>query len=1725
MSPLLAPARPCQPYPGLRPFLLEEADIYFGREEQVQQILERLNRGRFLALVGTSGCGKSSLARAGLIAALEAGFMIKAGARWRAATMRPGNHPLNNLADALLKPGVLGADPPPCDTRAVPPEGASQEVKPFLLATLRRGPRGLADFLKEPLTAGAGPALPESENLLLLVDQFEEIFRFWREGDRNEAEAFVALLLETARQETPSVYVVLTMRSDYLGDCAIFNGLPEALNDSQFLTPRLTRPQRRKAIEGPARVCGGKVEPALVGRLLNDMGAEPDQLPLMQHALMRLWSLACPAACAAPGAPRGEVVLRLEEYERLGKLTEALDQHAEEVHEKGLTPEQRPLAEALFRCLSERDLSAGADRQRDTRRPCRLKEVAAVAGVPAEKVAAVADVFRATGVNFLTPPPEVPLTPETVLDVTHESLLRRWKRLRRWVEAEATSADTYRRLQDDAREWAAGRAGLMERLKLSHTREWMKREHPTAAWARRYGGDFDLALRFLEESERAEKAQAVEREREKRSKRVVRITIAALGLAAVVLSLLVGLLYWRAQAAEAEEKNRDMEREREQEKKALQSARERAHYAAFYTLTSKGQSSLPAKPIVGVLYGTVADQLASSEWGVGSEMSSIARHFLYKVLASIGGTGYGAGQGAITQVAVSEDRGSGRPRWLASSGQDGTITLWDLGKKELGATPLHLIGYQGRVQQFRFVRQGGKTPWLIALSSTERTYLVTLWKLDDPQVACKVAHGFENLHVSRDENWLLTYDRGHARLFDLRGTDPTANPVEVTSKARPFNVRATSFSREGNWLAVITHEGDALVCDLGAAKGSRRVSALKLRVAKGAKPQSLRGRQVKSGGFTDDGRKLVVYFSDGRARVWKRTGARWDEPGTEERLRTPFKDGEEVRVVTDSRGLRAVVARRPVLEASDPTQPDLSAPAGAGPTAYLFDGNDLDSRVALGGFDDSVDWSRSFQVDEQMGRLAAASKRPGDGVQVWDLGSATPDVPLRPVTARPPNPVLSWGMASDGHWLVTRGPENLVRLWDLFSRGPLPAPADLRGHDGDVTAFAFSEANRWLVTGGADGTLRTWGLTDVRPSAEPLVLRSAGAPRTVLIAPGKRWFARAGIDTVHLWVLSRGDDPFPLRLPAVQKCGPPTLRASRDGRWLSAIFPHETDFSAMLWDTKAEKEPAERGRLGKVQGEIARLDVSREGEWAAATVKDSNSPSVRLWRLQAAGGTGPGGSVAPPTDWSAKGQLWGFAVGGKALLTNTAGSFQLWKLGEPIQEIPLGADRCHQAVLTPDENYLIVRPASGPARLIDLRKAIAEMKPAARNITGWPESGRSRIYLSANGRWLFAVPQDRALLCWDLGSPESDIAPIAYKAIREDEAEAGARDDDLAPDELPDSRMSYLSPDRRWLVTHADGAPHLWDLESEPQKQRPGPTRWPLPKQLSNAVFSPDSAWLVATDKDGLQLYPLPRPGNGANPLEKPKAEIPGKFSQGQVRAAAASRDGSWLAVADQNSAIRVWSTVGGAQPVVLTNAVALSSPTLFISLDGRQVFAVDAPHSTIQISGATPEGLLKSAEQVFGRNLSREEWKQLGMPPPYRLIFPSLPEPQPGLDLDPSGQPHALGSPIAELPLVRGAGQVRQRLARDDPKDSQFRKHPCKVYTVQLEKGRVYQIDLRSKTFDAYLRLEGADRKELARDDDGGGGLNARIVFHCRETGTYRIIATSFDGRVGDFALTVQSQ
>jgi len=513
------------PFPGLRPFEFDESHLFFGRDGQSEQLIAKLAATRFLAVVGASGSGKSSLARAGLLPALYSGFMPSAGSGWRMAVMRPGNDPLGNLAQALNEPDVFGSD-----------DEANRALQIAITeATLRRGSRGLVESVQQA-------NLPMTENLLVVADQFEELFRVEQgaqDAEReNDRAAFVKLLLEAKqrREAGPNIYVVLTMRSDYLGDCAQFWDLPEAINEGQYLIPRLTREQRREAITGPIFVGGAEATPRLINRLLNDVGDDPDQLPILQHALMRTWDewQEKRLKLKVDGVERwhreahaGEA-LDLCCYEAIGGMADALSLHADEAFKELPDKRHREVAEKVFKALTEK----GPD-TREIRRPAALAALCAVADAGEAEVKQVIETFRAPGRSFLTPPMGKNLTTESLIDISHESLMRNWQRLNEWVEEEAKSARIYRRLAETAGLYLKGEAGLWRDPDLQLALDWQTVARPSQHWAERYDKGYEAAIAFLEKSaaQRAADREAAERQQREEAERVKRELAAAQALA------------------------------------------------------------------------------------------------------------------------------------------------------------------------------------------------------------------------------------------------------------------------------------------------------------------------------------------------------------------------------------------------------------------------------------------------------------------------------------------------------------------------------------------------------------------------------------------------------------------------------------------------------------------------------------------------------------------------------------------------------------------------------------------------------------------------------------------------------------------------------------------------------------------------------------------------------------------------------------------------------------------------------------------------------------------------------------------------------------------------------------------------------------------------------------------------------------------------------------------
>jgi cell division protein FtsL/energy-coupling factor transporter ATP-binding protein EcfA2 len=514
------------PFPGLRPFKIEESHLFFGREGQSDEVLLKLSKSRFVGVIGPSGSGKSSFIYCGVLPILYGGFLTDSSPNWEVIVTRPGAGPIDNLSEALLK----------TDRDYLKADSEDKKIKRTIVSTLLRSSSlGLVEAIQQSRRK-------DDINYLVLVDQFEELFRFKDSTDPNsvnESLAFINLLMEAINYEDAPIYVAITMRSDFIGDCAQFPELTRKINDSHYLIPQMTRDQKRRAIEGPMAVGNAKITPRLVQQLLNDLGDNPDQLPILQHALMRTWSY-WHKYKDYDGEP-----VDLKHYEAIGTMSEALSQHANEAYEE-LDEEQQRICEIMFKAITEK-----RGENFGIRRPTRLNEIASIADVSEADVVAVIEKFREPGRSLVTPAFGTPLSSRSMIDLSHESLMRIWVRLKNWVDDEAEAVQMYLRLAEAAAMYQVGKAGLWRPPDLQLALNWQAKHKPTLVWGQRYNPAFERTMIFLEYSKKEfDTEQRIKELEQKRKLQRARITAIVFGTLAGIA--LIAFVYAFLQKAEAQ---------------------------------------------------------------------------------------------------------------------------------------------------------------------------------------------------------------------------------------------------------------------------------------------------------------------------------------------------------------------------------------------------------------------------------------------------------------------------------------------------------------------------------------------------------------------------------------------------------------------------------------------------------------------------------------------------------------------------------------------------------------------------------------------------------------------------------------------------------------------------------------------------------------------------------------------------------------------------------------------------------------------------------------------------------------------------------------------------------------------------------------------------------------------------------------------------------------------
>ncbi|WP_369032322.1 nSTAND1 domain-containing NTPase [Streptomyces adonidis] len=1164
------------PYPGLPAFEPDQSSWFFGRDQLTAHLVDhldtRLREGGALAVVGTSGAGKSSLLRAGLLPALARGA-LPGSAHWPCVVLTPTADPLGTLTARLGEALAL----------RVP--GA-------------HSPAGWAAAVRGALRQG-GPG----HRLVLVVDQLEELFTACEsEPDRH---AFLDLLstlaLPDPRGGTTAVLVVLGLRADFYGTCARYPHLRAALSRGQILVGPLSEPELRQVILFPARTVGLDVEPGLVDLLLRDLGVttahtadepyEAGRLPLLAHALRGTWQ------------QRHGHTLTVDGYRATGGIHQAVAATAEHLH-TALDPAAQSAARTLFLHLVRL-----GDGVQDTRRRLPSDRLGTLGDDPAATARAV-EAF-ADG-RLLT-------RRQDGVEITHEALLRAWPRLRRWIDADRAGQLQHQQLEEAATDWARSGhdTGLLYRGdRLAASRAWA--DGPHAA------GLSTTAAAFLAMSAR-------HRQRALRIRRALVAVLTSLTLlastAAVVAFQQRSTARTQRDAANFGQVTAQADRLRTTQSPLAARLDVVAHRmrpadaATRLDLVADGNNPLAGRltghdgPVRALAYAPGGGLLASGGgdgtvrlWDVSSRGLPTPRGEPLEVPGPM-----------VMSLSVAADA-----PLLASGDNSGAVQVWNVADPDR-PQPLGepLRGQKGGHVMSVALSPDGRT---LAVAGADPT--VSLWRVSRTGAPRPLAE-LPVLEYAR-----MVYDVAFSpdgTTLVSTAVDSTLWRWDMTDPARPRalgkpytgsgSLFSVAFSPDGDTLAGGAPDGTVVLLDLSdPARPKARGRPLTGHV--GGIAEVL---------FSPDGSTLVSCAEDRTVRRWRVT-----DPDSPQPLGEPLTGHtatvDAVAFSPDGRTLVSGGEDRAILLWSFPVTvvDDVSgayslAFARRGSTLFAATGDlSLDAwrltdpshpRPLMATRDDRARTGGDIALSAD-GRTLAADT-PDLSVRLWNVADPAHVTPLgRPLDT--PDEIGDLEFSPDGRILAGYDDTGAVRLWDvrdprratLLGR-PLADQSFLSG------ALAFSPDSRTLAVSAAPNGINLW---DVSSPARPRLL---GRPLTghtgkvlalAFTPDGRTLVSGASDGTARLWDTTRRTAPTPRGKPLTGHSGATaSLAVSHDGQLLAT---GGNDATVRLWDITDPDHPisADRTLTGHTEG-VRALVFSADDRTLAGAAAGPLEKSVRLWHL------------------------------------------------------------------------------------------------------------------------------------------------------------------------------------------------------------------------------------------------------------------------------------------------------------------------------------------------------------------------------------------------------------------------------------------------------------------------------------------------------------------------------
>ncbi|CAM2010942.1 WD40 repeat domain-containing serine/threonine-protein kinase [Acanthopleuribacter pedis] len=1405
------------PFRGLEVFREEDQHLFFGREALSQAVLEHVRVHRFSAVCGPSGSGKSSLVQAGVLPALRKKDTA-------VLLMAPTQNPFAELAFGLS--GLFA-------TR--------EAFRPaeHLLRRLQASSEALTTILRD------WQVIAEQTNLCLVIDQFEELFTL---ADEAETTAFADSLCRLLDQADPGIQVLLTMRADFLGKCAVHFGLNNYIVDHLFQVMPMDRVDLARAITAPALLAGLRLEAGLLDRLLDDVAGAAGKLPLLEHALLELYER------------REEGLLTRAAYDAVGGIAGALAGRAEQEY-AALTPEAQKALRSMFTlCL----VHPGEGTQ-DTRRRATQKELAAVGG---EHAQALLDDW--TAARLLSSSHDS-VRNVILVDVAHEALIRNWHRIREWMDEDRDTARRINRLRRRAAEWDdAGR-----------DRDHLLRGGPLLQMAElqeNHGGvvgalETEFVTRSLEG-----------RAREQQRQRLMLVVVSALGLVSAALAVFAFTLFFQSKAANA----------------AVSAARERAetarNQAEQQTLASNYNLALALNEKAGIALdnGKAQEAWLLSLAALSQEIPAdkalpepVGRFADPRLQAKNRLLWTSPVVTSAVQLAVSDDG-----RWIALADRQGLVRLLNgatgieeavLGQVNQGVSHLAFRPDGGAVAAGS--RQGGVIVWDLArrhglkvgentgdgvaaqaLSADGRWIAVAhdsgTLVLADPQNNRTLHHfadlGWPSHLVFLDDVLFAANQAGALWHLPVR---PGQTPVPRSlSPAREHPVRA---------LGLIGDDRVGLVDGAGRFELYRH---------DGTRVQSreLNHTVTAAGIARTDGR---IVLADGKAplRVWDPDAKQEYQLETGTELQQLFLHGETLSGLDPTGRLL-----RLDIHTGKPRQALLGAAAGLWRVAYSPDGTKLaaaclDGSVLLYRPREGVRQTKvlrghqgvvfdvAFSPDGK--RLASCGE--DQTIRLWNLADGRETAVLRGHE----NTVFSVAFSPDGRRLVSGSGDRTLRLWDPDApadQGPL---AVFTGHAHSIYSVVYSPDGTRVASAAGDTTVRLWD-----PEAAPdiaqkrMYLGHRGRVWEVVFSPDGNRLATAGEDkTVRLW-----DNRVPEAEAARQvfhghRASVSGVAFSPDG---TRIASSSGDSTVRLWDAAAPAETALRGVLRGHHDAVWDVAYAPEGTRLAGVSVDQ---TLRIWDPRE-------DAVTPLLTGHTENILgMAFAPNGQLLASASQdGTVRVWdpRTGEARAVLRGHTGAVNDVVFSPDGKRLATIGLDHSLRMWDPH---APPGKAARGVIGTHQSSIRCVAFSPDGRRIATGGRDQSVRLWDPSAPPGRAAVAVFEGH-------GASVIGLA-----------FSPDSRLLASGSrDQTARLWRYQTADGEKEPVILRGHAGSVIGVA-FSPDGALLATASHDqSVRLWDPNAPA-----AEAERAVLHGH--QGAVYGVGFSPDGALLATASSDLTVRLW--------------------------------------------------------------------------------------------------------------------------------------------------------------------------------------------------------------------------